>query len=135
MVAKVSIPKGNPAIYQTTSNNNQKITVIIIIGKINRKVLNSVTLFSLVLYFWIKPTMIIKKINNGVIIFPTLSAALKTNWAKSGVKFPRMNSGTKTGEIKTHFSILPGIKILIKTMKMNDTIINNMPVKSNRLIR
>ena len=78
--------------------------------------------------------MTMKYTKNGVIPFPTLSAALKINCVKSGVILAFMNSGTRIGDASVHLVIASGIKNDMITITKNIVIINGRPVNSKLLI-
>ena len=75
-----------------------------------------------------------KYTKNGVMPFPTLSAALNINWVKSGVILAFINRGTKIGEASVHFVIASGIKKDINMIAKNIVTINGIPVNSKLLI-
>ena len=128
-------PRGNPIINQPTTIKSQTTINISTVGLNKLRVPNTVILFvSLLLYFSKKASIIIKYTKKGVIPLPTLSAALKINWVKSGVIFAFMNNGINIGDAICHFVMVSGINKDINIIIINIVIIKGIPVNSKLLI-
>ena len=129
-------PKGRPITKKPITIINHTTENIKTVGLSSFNVPNTVILLlSLLLYFSKKASITIKYTKNGVIPFPTLSAALKINCVKSGVILAFINNGTNTGDISVHFVMASGIRNDIIITTRNIVIINGIPVNSKLLIK
>ena len=91
--------------------------------------------FFLLLYIRRNPINITKYVNNGVIPFTELSAALKTAWANSGVNELCINIGIIIGAMIAHFVDATGTTKVDISVKMKVMITSTIPVNCILLIK
>ena len=89
--------------------------------------------FFLLLYICRNPINITKYVNNGVIPFTELSAALNTAWANSGVSELCINIGIIIGAIIAHFFAATGTRIVEIMVNMNVVNTKTIPVNCKLL--